>query len=448
MRFYPIAISFFIFTLTGLFYAWNALPYPMVYDDLHLIRSYTREELVHSFYGPFDADNIETVGLRPLTMLFNDIRYELLGENVVAQRLLLIILFSVFFVTIVIISSKLGTLSWEWATLAGVLGIGAKYNVIHYVWLADGIHLLQGIFFGFSLLMLLNALDKQSIWMYAGSLVLAGLNLLVREDTLATFPALFFLGGYFVRTFKPQAKKGFVVYFLALMIFCIVFMLYRAIILPNTQSIVGNFFGFFQHIIYMLALPGVSHFNNLSMSFVYLWGASIIGVFIFYFIGIRNSTSWKAGVWLISGILACLPGISVSRVNLVLFPIVFFTVFLCSVLQSLATRSYITKMVSIGILVIAIGSELYITPIITQSFHPYSSTAMVWNAEFLYGPPSQQATIPIQRRREILQQLTNIGIDSYGDGRFKNIISIAIKKGRRFPNGKTVFVPYLEALRP
>jgi hypothetical protein len=450
MRFYQIAISFFVFTLTGLFYAQNALLYPMIYDDLHLIRSFTQEEIAHSFYGPFDTDNVETVGFRPLTMLFNYARYELLGENVVAHRLLLIILFAVFGVAIVAISFKLRTLSWEWATCAGVLCIGAKYNISHYVWLADGVHLIQGVLFGFSMLMFLSALNKHSFWLYAGSLSLTGLNLLVREDTLATIPAFFFLGGYFVETCKPQSKKGFGIYFLVLAVLCIAFMQYRALVLPQAQGALGNMFGFFDHIIYMLALPGLSHFNKISTAFVYLWGGAVIGLFALYLIEIRNSTSWKTAVWLVSGMSACLSGVSVARVNLLLFPIMFFTIFLCSLLESFAIRSRVKKFIALGILILGISSEFYITRITSQSFHPYSSTVIAWNGEFIYGVSSTRAIIPFERREKIVEQLQKVNIKSYSDlGVFyKRMVRKAISNNQRFPNGETLFVPNLEALIP
>ncbi len=449
MRFYQVVICFFILFLTGFFYARNALSYPMSYDDLHLIRSFTSQEIARSFFAPYDADNLETVGLRPMMVLFNHLRYELFGENVIAHRLLLIILFAIFGTTVTAISSKLESTSWKWAIVAGVLCIGAKYNVIHYVWLTDGIYLLQAVFWGFSLLLLLSALDKHNLWMYIGSLSLTGFNLLLREDTLAIIPASFFLGAYYIKNFRPESRKEFITYCFTLVVFCIAFMLYRSIVIPHAQPALGDPFGFFYHNAYMMTIAGVTYFNNISMILIYAWGFVLTGLFAVYLSGIRNSQSWKSGIWLACAISACASGISVMRVNLLLFSIMFFTVFICSILQLLATRSRIAKTIAIAIVILGMSAELYITPIIARNFHPYSSRTMIWNYEFIYGDYSENMTIPAVRRAQIVQQLKNVGVKSQGDFIYlKRKIRLAKNNEQHVPNGEKLFVPYLDALAP
>ena len=452
MKTHQIAIPFFLFILTGLFYSWNALSYPMVYDDLHLIRSFSNAEIVQSFHGTWDPDNVETPGFRPLTLLFNHVRYELFGENVVAHRFFLIILVALFFTMIVFISTKLETTSWLWATCSGILCIGARYNVVHYVWLSDGIHLVQGVFWGVSVLMLLTALERSNFWLFLGSFTFIGLNLLVREDSIIAIPSIIILGGYFVMYYKPQSKRSFVGYFLMVVVLCIGFFQYRTWVLPEGQETITDLFGFVKHVVYMVSLPGLSFFNSLSKGFVYSWIVTVIGLFFIFISETIKKRNWSSLIWLVSGVAACLSGISVTRVNLLLFPIAFFCIFLCSFASSLAKKSLFGSALAIGIVVLGITSEVYITPIITQNFHPYSSTATVMNVEFIYGngKAARRSIIPLERKENMVKQLQTVGITSSRNlGSFlKEMIANAIKDGRRTPNGEKFFVPYLRVFNP
>src|SRR5262249_10572010 len=63
------AASFFLFLAVGLAVAWPSLRWPMVYDDLHLLRPFTPAEKAGAWSGSWDPDGIEHAGLRPLTLL-------------------------------------------------------------------------------------------------------------------------------------------------------------------------------------------------------------------------------------------------------------------------------------------------------------------------------------------------------------------------------------------
>ena len=90
------AASFLIFFVVGLALAWPGLRWPMVYDDLHLVRAFTAQEKAAAWRGSWDPDGIEHPGLRPLTVLFNDARYRLFGEQVAAHRVFLVALFALY----------------------------------------------------------------------------------------------------------------------------------------------------------------------------------------------------------------------------------------------------------------------------------------------------------------------------------------------------------------
>jgi hypothetical protein len=53
--------------VAGLVVWWPSLGYGWNWDDLHLIRPYSRAEIIGTFHGPWDPDQIETSGFRPMT---------------------------------------------------------------------------------------------------------------------------------------------------------------------------------------------------------------------------------------------------------------------------------------------------------------------------------------------------------------------------------------------
>lgn len=115
---WQLLIAFGLFLLIGVALAWPSLTYPMVYDDLHLIRSFSPQELAQVWHSQWDVDGIETPGFRPLTPLFDHARFMLFGENVVAHRLFLVLLFAVYLTIITWIARQCG-LFWREAIMGG-----------------------------------------------------------------------------------------------------------------------------------------------------------------------------------------------------------------------------------------------------------------------------------------------------------------------------------------
>src|SRR5688572_16405144 len=109
----------------------------MVYDDLHQIRGYTAADFAGALRGRSDPDGIETRGLRPLNMAFNHAQYTLFGESVMAHRLFLAALHTLYAAGLALIARRFG-LPLPFALLAAALAMCARYSVYHYVWLVEG----------------------------------------------------------------------------------------------------------------------------------------------------------------------------------------------------------------------------------------------------------------------------------------------------------------------
>src|SRR5204862_1860905 len=78
--------AFALFLLLAIAWTWPARRWPMVFDDLHLVRVFRGAELAAAWTGHWDPDGLETPGLRPLSLAFNHARAAVFGENVVGHR--------------------------------------------------------------------------------------------------------------------------------------------------------------------------------------------------------------------------------------------------------------------------------------------------------------------------------------------------------------------------
>ena len=78
--------AFVLFLLLAIAWTWPARAWPMVFDDLHLVRTFSGSELAAAWTGHWDPDGLETPGFRPLSLAFNHVRAALFGERVIGHR--------------------------------------------------------------------------------------------------------------------------------------------------------------------------------------------------------------------------------------------------------------------------------------------------------------------------------------------------------------------------
>ena len=186
-------ITFCVFFLFCFGMALPALSYPMAYDDLHLIRSFSPQELRAAFVNTYDSDGFENPGFRPIMTLFNHTRYQFFGDQVITHRLFMITMSATFYTMMTWIATRIG-MPWMTAIFVNLLSCCSKYNTYHYIWLTDGIFLFQGCLFGMATVFLLLWLDSDRISLFVSSIISLFIALLTREDTIAFIPIIILIG--------------------------------------------------------------------------------------------------------------------------------------------------------------------------------------------------------------------------------------------------------------
>ena len=153
--------AFALFLLLAIAWTWPARGWPMVFDDLHLVRTFSGSELAAAWTGHWDPDGLETPGFRPLSLAFNHARAALFGEKVIGHRHALAALFALELALLVPLGRALG-LGFGASIAAGLVMLFTRYSAYHLVWITDGNHHVQGLAFVGAALLLVAGLARSS----------------------------------------------------------------------------------------------------------------------------------------------------------------------------------------------------------------------------------------------------------------------------------------------
>ena len=88
----PYIYLFVIFILWFLVLGYSFFNEPFIWDDLHLVRKYSSNELLSVWFGSWDPDGFETPSYRPIAVLFYHSLVSIFGEKVQSQRLFIFLL--------------------------------------------------------------------------------------------------------------------------------------------------------------------------------------------------------------------------------------------------------------------------------------------------------------------------------------------------------------------
>lgn len=440
------ATAFVVCAATALGLAWPSLRWPMVYDDLHQIRSYPAADVAAAFRGQSDPDGIETRGLRPLNLVFNHLQYTLFGESVVAHRLFLAALHALYASVLVLIARRFG-LPLSFALLGTVLAMCARYSVYHYVWLVEGHHYVQGLVFEAALLALLAGLRAGSVSWLTVSAGLIFAAILVREDTIALAPVLAVLGYAGLAPDRDKRRLAMLAAYAAVLALgSLAVLWYRAVVAPTAVPPGRDVMGLLVSVRRALNPMGLEHFDAVSHALVLLW-AVLAPILILALFLLRPSERRRMPLlWLSVAVVACAPALTLRRDDLLLFPTAFVSLFYASALWELSRDRRAWRGAAVIVLVTGIGGGAYLSRVYAQNFHPYSARAVWWNGKFIYGSYASRATIPPQRREAVARRLASVGIRNEVQlkTRLRKMVADAIAEGRRTPrDDETVFFPRL-----
>jgi len=385
---------------------WRSLDYAWHWDDLHLIRPYSAVEVAKSLVGTWDPDNIETKGFRPGTVVFNDIRARLFGESVRGHRVFLVLLFSIYLVSLGALVGRLGG-PWWVGLLAGVLTLCSKNSFYHYVWIADGIHLVPALAFVAAAHLLLAYLDRGTGPVAALSAVLMLLALAAREDALALYPALVIIGAAYLRLFE-RPREAYVRLARYAGLLAVTFLLvwvWRLMTVPSAPNFRVNRLvvdGLLTHVHWAVCLSGQAG----TAPHWFVGACAILCVTAMF---LPRTQRLHSLMWLALAAITCLPGAVRIRANLLLFPISFYAIFVMLVVAGIARTSRTAAAVALMVLAIAAGVSVRASRLEQLSLHPMSSDHIFRDWQAVYSR-IRFSSMPPDRERATKATLARFGI--------------------------------------
>lgn len=453
-------LIFFCFLAVGLLLALPAINAPFFWDDLHLVRTHTADELTRAWSDTYDADHFENPGFRPLTMYFEHVRALLFGENVAAHRVFLLVLFALFLTLVGLLARRLFAVSGWQILLGGLVGLLHIHSVSHYFWPTDGIFLASGILIIGALLAFLNALSSERpIWLFV-SFCCTALALLTREDSVTIYPLLLWFGLAFVLKKKTQGNAlglpKFSVWLFAAALLAIlgVYWYWRGVAVPNAVPLKVNpaalLWGAAQtvqdvgdHQLLAVAWPKY----DLIISLWRAWLGVLVVIGLFF---LERRAQLIVLFWAGAILIAAAPVLVVARTNLLLLPVAFWGLLVAHVLaQYWRQSSAIGPRVFVsGMMLFALAAPAYGSLLFEQEMGPNNLTWMCRNAMLLYGV-SGPVTIPPARRASVQQELTAYGMSDLSDfeARWPSMERKALADGRYGVNAQGLpFIPRFEFL--
>jgi hypothetical protein len=430
--------AFLLFLLLAILWTWPARRWPMVFDDLHLVRTFHAHELAAAWHGHWDPDGLETPGFRPLSLAFNHARAAVFGERVTGHRHFLAALFALDVALLVPLGRRIG-LGFGASIGAGLVMLFTRYSANPLVWITDGNHLVQGLAFLASTLLLLDGLAAGSRARLVGSLAAIGAGLLVREDTLAALPALAMLAFAQGRTRTAGWYTG------ALGTMAVVLLAWRRAVVPGAQPLGFDLAGFARAIVHAFDPVGVDGFDLPSTVLARGWWA-VLALTVAGLAATGDRMAWSgAGRWAAAAVAACTPGLLLQRDDLLFFASLFVSLSLATAWSAIwNARPRLRPVVGAAVAWAVLGGG-WTGARLAENFHPASARAIDWNTDFLYGRYAA-ATIPDERRRALAAQLDALGVRAGEQPRqrVRVLIEEAKEAGRRRPTGDgRVFFPLL-----
>jgi hypothetical protein len=428
--------AFILFLLLAIAWTWPARRWPMVFDDLHLLRTFPASDLRGAWSGHWDPDGLETPGFRPLSLAFNHARAALLGEHVVGHRHLLCALFALDLALLAALGRHAG-LGPGASIAAGLVMLFTRYSAYHLVWITDGNHLLQGLAFLLATLLLARGMARPVL--LAPSLLAVALGLCVREDTLAALPALALLA------FAWGPRRRAVAYTASLAVLALALLAWRRAVVPAAQPLGLDLPGFVRAVVHAFDPVGVDGFDPFSTALARGWWAMLALLLAgLAATGDREAKAWTAR-WALAAVGAGTPGLLLQRDDLLFFASLFVSLMLATAGQAVWTARPPWRPIVVAAFAWCLIGGSWTGAVLAQNFHPLSARAIDWNTEFLYGRYAS-ATIPPARRDALAAQLGALGIRAGEQPRLRvrALVDEAKRDGRRRPNREDrVFFPLL-----
>jgi len=394
---------------------------PFYWDDYHVIRLYSWDELSSTFHGWDDPDKIETPALRPGATLLFAFQGSMFGENIVLQRIFMTFLMWILLAVLGLLLLEAGCGIFQ-IGLVFVLFVSSRIFTSLNLWITLGSLILCYIFILLTCYCFLLWVREGRMPLLILMLVCAVAAVSIREETYAlpiVLPLVWFVS-------SASGKHGGRVLVAAFGVFAIAavhFLLRRAFV-PEAPSPQFTISAAKALLVAIMAswLPGGYEAEGITdRGLANIWIAFLIGlVLVFMRVGRSSSRRQFIGTCCI-GCVLCLPAIAVERsIGIALPTLAFLTAIGIaigevyhqlrpSIIASKTWRFCFVTCVTLG-LVVGIGGGIRRSIYVAESFDEDCADRVEHDGTFIFDMYERHATIPDERKALGRARLAAAGI--------------------------------------
>ena len=456
-------LSIVYFSITVFFIWWMILGenlsfQPYVWDDLHFFRIYSNEELISTWNGNWDPDNIETPSYRPIATLYYHFLYFIFNENTFLLRIF--IFCGVLF--LILLTNKLFKLlnfSKSQIIIFTALIIFSKIFTTLVAWFTVSILIFIYIFAIASIMFFFLSIEKNNNFYFIISLIFACCAIFAREE-LYVLPAMMFLLYFYkfdinIKNIYFSLKKTLVFFFLVFL-----HMFLRKKFLPNADHLqfIDNKVYFGDTIIGIgglvkavkSAFLPMGYFSSqysddvqkiFSISWILLIFISII--ILLKILDYDKNKLKKKLILILLVIVSSLPHLTIDRSFGIYLPSVFALILVSILVNSLFFNTnslrqplnFISKMLSVLIVILGIAGGIYRSDLHIQSMNVFSKSIVEYDALMIYGFKNMNTHVSIPKDRFFIKKkhLQDLNIFDFNWGMKIEHLSPKITRSRYHP---------------
>ncbi len=423
----------FIFVLYIIF-GFNLSYEPYIWDDLHFFRKYTNEELLSTWIGNWDPDNIETQGYRPIAILYYHITYLLFNENTFIFRIF--IFFEIFI--LVMLTNQLFQLlkfSKNQILIFTSLLIFSKIFITLVAWFTLSALVFVYILAILSIKFYFLSIDKNNNYYLILSLIFASLSIFAREE-LYVLPVILFLIHFYkfdinLKNISDCLKKVVLYFFL---VFFHMFLRKKFIpeadhlqIIDNKvyfgESLIG--FGGFIKAVKSSFLPmgylSSSYSDDIQKIFSIFWIFLILIsiLIVLRVIDLNKNKIKKISILFLLIFASAVPHLTIPRSFGIYLPSIFGLMLISILVNNLFFNikkfgdkiNFFSKSLSILIIIIGISGGIYRSNTHVQSMNKFSKAIVDYDARMIYY--YDDVSIPLERFNKKKEHLESLNVYGY-----------------------------------
>ena len=420
----PYIYLFLIFILWFLVLGYSFFNEPFIWDDLHLVRKYSSNELLSVWFGSWDPDGYETPSYRPIAVLFYHSLASIFGENVQSQRLFIFLLLYLLFILVAKLLNKLNFNNTEIFFILLLLVFSKIFTTLAS-WITISHLIFCYILLLLSLINYLNWLEENKTPFLIFSFLFAIASILTREEVYFIPPLIFLLGLYCADFTKKNLIKIFVT---SIFYFFLVVVHYylRSIFTEGAPTLGFAYRSFLSHLL-QSGLPGGWFPSLVKITFF-----QILWIFVVFFSSlillininkIRIIDIKKLIILFLIIVITSSPSLVSARAFGIFIPTIFslsliIKIFFINKINSnkFLHNKFFSK-ISLSILIILIFSGILGGYLRSnehlKSINQHSIYIVAFDTSFIFNKKYKNISIPEDRKKQKKLYLENLGINKY-----------------------------------